>query len=115
MTSMFSMPTADVAAKLKPLLDEIIDVARDDVDIAEFPENITTCSTTGRAGDAPSYCKDKKLRVSEHNFKTWSAQLVLDIKNPLKQRKLMALMTRSQSNEFSFRAVSGETIYIALG
>lgn len=113
MTSMFSMPAADVAAKLKPLLDEIIDIAHDDVDIAEFPENITTCSTTGAS--APSYCKDKKLRVSEHNYKTWSAQLVLDIKNPLKQRKLMALMTRSMANEFSFRSVPGEMIYIALG
>lgn len=113
MTSMFSMSPNDIASRLNPLLAKIIDITRDDIDIAKFPENITTCSTAAEGG--PDYCKNKKLRVSEHNFKTWSTQLVLDIKNPLKQRKLIALMTRSQSNEFSFRAVSGETIYIALG
>jgi hypothetical protein len=113
MTSMFTKSRDEVASLLNKMLPAIIEVASDSVDVSKFPENISTCQLAGDR--APDYCKNKKLRVSSRDYETWSSQLALDILNPLKQRKLMALMTQSQSNDFSFTSHQGESIYIALG
>lgn len=119
MTSMFTMEVADISILLEKMLTEIVNIEplekvhENGIDIAKFPETISTCASSKTT--VPDYCNNKKLRVSERDFKTWSTQLALDIKNPIKQRKLMALMTQGQTNEFSFNQNPGETIYIALG
>jgi hypothetical protein len=113
MSAMFDMPIEKITSALGRHLEKIIDISTESVGVAQFPENIITCQT--KSSVSPEYCKNQKLRVSARDYKTWSAQLALDIKNPIKQRKLMALMTQSHSSEFSFTSHPGETIYITLG
>lgn len=111
MTSLFSMNVSEILSEIQKILINVIDVSAD-VDVSKFPDAISTCQNGPPDID---YCKDRKLRVSERDYKIWSSQLSIDIKNPIKQRKLIALMTRGMTNEFSFMYHPGETIYISLG
>lgn len=112
MTEMFEMPAGDVLSRLtKTILPGIIEIG--DPLVPVFPGGLRTCGAS--SAEQPGYCRGKKLIVSSRDYPIWSKQLALDIKNPLKQCKLVALMTHRASNEFSFTSHPGETIYISIG
>jgi hypothetical protein len=110
MTTLEAMDSAALRTRLSEILVPIINVSQGDVKIDSFPATITSCSAVASRHD---YCdKTGRLKISASDFAIFAEQLARDIKNPLKQRRLMMIITTRATNEFSFINHSDEHIYI---
>jgi hypothetical protein len=113
LASMFILDKTSLEARLDDILKPLIEISSESIKVESFPEMITSChGNDSRDG----YCSTAgKLRVSEHDYAIFREQLAIDIKNPLKQDKLMMLITKSTTNELSFIGRADESIVIYPG
>lgn len=106
---------ATLTNRLEGILSDIISVVDGPVVIDKFPNLFASC----QSAESFDYCtagatSPAKLRISAEHYEQFVAQLARDIKNPLKQKQLMTLVTKTANASLSFTSRPDELIRVGV-